>query len=141
MNAEEDIAGLFDKLSDHLQSLEGNPSVTVDNNGVTFDGSSAGSSMTVHPYVPHLKSSHCCCINVYVNSNVQGVNNSIVVGSEVSMRDPGVRLSTPFPLMKRRSRKSRSKVHQEPLSVPSSRFGAVLLSVICVFLFMLLFAK
>ncbi|KAI4364105.1 hypothetical protein MLD38_020240 [Melastoma candidum] len=35
----------------------------------------------------------CFCINVNVNSNVQGVSNSILVGSRVSMPDSGVLLS------------------------------------------------
>ncbi|KAM7262556.1 hypothetical protein ACFE04_000239 [Oxalis oulophora] len=34
----------------------------------------------------------CCCINIYVNNNIQGVNNSILFGSQVRMRDPGVSL-------------------------------------------------
>ncbi|GFY99532.1 hypothetical protein Acr_13g0009320 [Actinidia rufa] len=32
----------------------------------------------------------CYNINIYINNNVQGVNNSVLVGSEVKMRDPGV---------------------------------------------------
>lgn len=39
------------------------------------------------------KSSDSCGINVYINNNVQGVCNSILVGSEVHMGDPGVSLS------------------------------------------------
>ncbi|XP_021893806.1 uncharacterized protein LOC110811577 [Carica papaya] len=33
-----------------------------------------------------------CCINIYINNNIQGVNNSILEGSEVRMKDPGVSL-------------------------------------------------
>ncbi|KAL3715459.1 hypothetical protein ACJRO7_007229 [Eucalyptus globulus] len=33
-----------------------------------------------------------CCVNIYINSNVQGVSNSILVGSDVRMGDPGVSL-------------------------------------------------
>lgn len=39
------------------------------------------------------KLSDSCEINVYINNSVQGVCNSILVGSEVNMRDPGVWLS------------------------------------------------
>ncbi|WOG81196.1 hypothetical protein DCAR_0100341 [Daucus carota subsp. sativus] len=39
------------------------------------------------------KSSDSCGINVYINNNVQGVSNSILVGSEVTMGDSGVWLS------------------------------------------------
>ncbi|KAG9447699.1 hypothetical protein H6P81_013827 [Aristolochia fimbriata] len=142
--AEEDMASLFDKLSDHLRSLDGIPAAatTFKNNRVTFDGASAGSSMTVDPIdVLDRKSSRCCCVNIYINSNAQGVNNSLIVGSEVRLRDPGVRLSTPFPLLKKRSRKSRKA--QEPPSSPASvcsRFGILLFSVIFVFLFAVSFA-
>jgi hypothetical protein len=34
----------------------------------------------------------CCSIKIYINNNVQGVNNSLLHGSEVTMRDPGVSL-------------------------------------------------
>ncbi|GFP82977.1 hypothetical protein PHJA_000440800 [Phtheirospermum japonicum] len=33
-----------------------------------------------------------CSINVYINNDIQGVNNSMLIGSEVKMGDPGVRL-------------------------------------------------
>lgn len=33
------------------------------------------------------------CINIHVNNNVQGINNSILVGSKVDMGDSGVWLS------------------------------------------------
>lgn len=38
------------------------------------------------------ESQDSCCVNIYINSNVQGVSNSILVGSEVRMGDPGVSL-------------------------------------------------
>ncbi|KAL5712088.1 hypothetical protein ACHQM5_014293 [Ranunculus cassubicifolius] len=38
------------------------------------------------------ESGNGCSVNIYVNSNVQGVNNSIVMGGEVVFRDPGVHL-------------------------------------------------
>ncbi|KAI3428907.1 uncharacterized protein J3R85_008920 [Psidium guajava] len=38
------------------------------------------------------ESKDTCCINIYINSNVQGVSNSILVGSEVRMAEPGVSL-------------------------------------------------
>ncbi|KAL3645047.1 xyloglucan galactosyltransferase [Castilleja foliolosa] len=33
-----------------------------------------------------------CNINIYINNDIQGVNNSVLIGSEVKMGDPGVRL-------------------------------------------------
>jgi hypothetical protein len=44
---------------------------------------------------------HCCrgggCVNIYVNNNVQGVTNSVLLGSKVVMRDPGARVSSRRP--------------------------------------------
>jgi hypothetical protein len=37
---------------------------------------------------------HGNCVNIYVNYNVQGVTNSVLVGSKVVMRDPGPRVSS-----------------------------------------------
>ena len=42
----------------------------------------------------------CCscggrhCVNIYVNNNVQGVTNSVLLGSKVVMRDPGARVTS-----------------------------------------------
>ncbi|CAN6325918.1 unnamed protein product [Urochloa humidicola] len=40
---------------------------------------------------------HRCCscggVNIYVNNNVQGVTNSVLLGSKVVMRDPGARVT------------------------------------------------
>ncbi|KAH7690895.1 hypothetical protein IHE45_02G079800 [Dioscorea alata] len=51
-------------------------------------GSNTGASMVVGPV-----SNNCNCINIYVNNNVQGMTNSVVLGSQVVMRDPGVRIT------------------------------------------------
>lgn len=34
-----------------------------------------------------------CSINIYINNDVQGINNSLLLGSDVRMGDPGVSLS------------------------------------------------
>lgn len=39
------------------------------------------------------ESRDCCSINIYISNNVQGVNNSVLVGSNVNLGDPGVYLS------------------------------------------------
>lgn len=51
-------------------------------------GSNTGASMVVGPV-----SNNSNCINIYVNNNVQGMTNSVVLGSQVVMRDPGVRIT------------------------------------------------
>lgn len=57
--------------------------------GVTLEGTNIGAAMiTRRGTTP--ESQDCCCINIYVNNSIQGVNGSVLVGSEVRMRDPGV---------------------------------------------------
>ncbi|KAL6978744.1 xyloglucan galactosyltransferase [Sarracenia purpurea var. burkii] len=58
---------------------------------VNLEGKNLGASMTMQPGSSSGgKPLNRCNINIYINSNVQGVNNSILVGSEVKMVDPGV---------------------------------------------------
>ena len=53
----------------------------------------------------------CCscgvgrCVNIYVNNNVQGVTNSVLLGSKVVMRDPGARVTS-----RHRPRRGRRRV-------------------------------
>ena len=55
---------------------------------------STGATMSVTHQPPSSSngSCRCCCINIYVNNNVQGVTNSVLFGSSVAMRDPGARV-------------------------------------------------
>lgn len=58
--------------------------------GVRLEGSNEGATMIVRG-VGHSCQSGCSCnINIYINNNIQGVSNSVLVGSEVKMADPGV---------------------------------------------------
>ncbi|KAF7152966.1 hypothetical protein RHSIM_Rhsim01G0260000 [Rhododendron simsii] len=77
------------KSIDHLMSkLGGNQSFERINLG----GKNVGAAMTVRRGCCG-KSANSCNINIYINNNVQGVNNSLLLGSEVRMGDPGVCLS------------------------------------------------
>ncbi|OEL31987.1 V-type proton ATPase subunit C [Dichanthelium oligosanthes] len=59
---------------------------------------STGATMSVASGGGH----RCCscggrghyCVNIYVNNNVQGVTNSVLLGSKVAMRDPGARVTS-----------------------------------------------
>ncbi|KAJ1255235.1 hypothetical protein BS78_K273700 [Paspalum vaginatum] len=68
---------------------------------------------------------HCVVVNVYVNNNVQGVTNSVLVGSKVAMRDPGARVA-----MTRRPRRGGGRRRK----VETNRIGilAVVLMCVCV---------
>lgn len=37
--------------------------------------------------------SHCCCVSIYVNNNVQGVTNSVLFRSKVTIEDAGAELA------------------------------------------------
>lgn len=57
---------------------------------VKLEGRNFGASMVARRGG---ESHDCCCINIYISNNIQGVNNSILVGSKVKMGDPGVSFS------------------------------------------------
>lgn len=59
---------------------------------INLDGKNVGATMRLQHRSSKGESKDCCCINIYVNNNVQGVSNSVLHGSEVRMRDPGVSL-------------------------------------------------
>ncbi|KAL3828096.1 hypothetical protein ACJIZ3_016898 [Penstemon smallii] len=56
---------------------------------VRLAGRSVGASMIAGSG----ESQGCCSINIYVNNDVQGINNSVLVGSDVKMEGLGVSLS------------------------------------------------
>ncbi|XP_062203170.1 uncharacterized protein LOC133905421 [Phragmites australis] len=80
-----------------------------------------------------------CVVNIYVNNNVQGVTNSVLVGSKVVMRDPGARVWSHRPRRggrregKKERRKERRKVGA--LVVVLLGAAAVAATVLCLFLF------
>ncbi|TKW07406.1 hypothetical protein SEVIR_7G304266v4 [Setaria viridis] len=69
----------------------------------------------------------CCgcggghCVNIYVNNNVQGVTNSVLLGSKVVMRDPGARVTS-----RRRPRRGRR------CKVKTNGIGIVSVVLLCV---------
>ncbi|CAL4904068.1 unnamed protein product [Urochloa decumbens] len=73
---------------------------------------------------------HRCCscggvVNIYVNNNVQGVTNSVLLGSKVVMRDPGARVTSRW-RPRRGPRRRKVKTNKIGIAVA----GVVLLSVI-----------
>lgn len=80
-----DLSVLIDRIMSPERSHGSFEGINMEgrNNGAVMitKGSSSG------------ESSNCCSINIYVNNNVQGINNSILVGSKVNMGDLGVWLS------------------------------------------------
>ncbi|RLN30957.1 hypothetical protein C2845_PM05G04720 [Panicum miliaceum] len=73
---------------------------------------STGATMSVAHRAAASGGGHrCCncggglCVNIYVNNNVQGVTNSVLLGSKVVMRDPGARVTS-----RHRPRRGRRRV-------------------------------
>ncbi|KAE8703995.1 hypothetical protein F3Y22_tig00110462pilonHSYRG00486 [Hibiscus syriacus] len=58
---------------------------------INIDGTNAGATMFVRRGTSN-KPEGFCCINIYANSNVQGTNSSVLLGSNIKMKNPGVRL-------------------------------------------------
>ncbi|KAK8494005.1 hypothetical protein V6N11_037543 [Hibiscus sabdariffa] len=58
---------------------------------INIEGTNSGATMFV-PHGTSDKPGGCCCINIYTNSNVQGTNGSVLVGSNIKMKNPGVHL-------------------------------------------------
>ncbi|KAI3449831.1 hypothetical protein Pfo_006496 [Paulownia fortunei] len=55
-----------------------------------------------------------CSINIYINNDIQGINNSVLIGSEVKMRDPGVSLCLQELKMDRGFRLVSKKMERDP---------------------------
>ncbi|XVF32315.1 hypothetical protein REPUB_Repub17cG0071300 [Reevesia pubescens] len=62
-------------------------------NSINLEGHNAGATMFIRRGGMSGEPEGCCCINIYVNSNVQGSNGSVLVGSKIKMKNPGVYLS------------------------------------------------
>ncbi|XAR61041.1 hypothetical protein NMG60_11034621 [Bertholletia excelsa] len=59
---------------------------------VDLEGKCVGAAMTIrHGFSGELRER--CNMNIYINNNTQGVNNSALVGDGIRMRDPGICLS------------------------------------------------
>jgi hypothetical protein len=67
-----------------------------------------------------------CVVNIYVNNNVQGVTNSVLLGSEVVMRDPGARVTS------RWRPRPRRRVGRRRREVKTNGIGVVCVVLLCV---------
>ncbi|KAJ6389918.1 hypothetical protein OIU77_024194 [Salix suchowensis] len=100
---------------------------------VNLKGRNVGAAMTVR-HGGRDEPQHSYCINIFINNNVQGVNNSILLGSEVSMRDPGVSLFLED--MKLKSKKSRRNKEDAAGSSKLMSLGMIALVFILLVLFL-----
>lgn len=86
---DESVANHLAKLIDLLVSTQ---SARASLGRVNMRGKNVGAAMIARRGSTS-ESIECCNINIYINNNVQGVSNSVLVGSEVHLGDPGVGLS------------------------------------------------
>lgn len=62
-------------------------------NRVNLEGSNVGAVMHAPHGDPAERQLDRGSVNIYISNNIQGVNNSILLGSEVKMAEPGLGLS------------------------------------------------
>ncbi|KAK9082934.1 hypothetical protein Scep_029405 [Stephania cephalantha] len=82
---------------------------------IKMAGKNIGAVMNISHGGPTGKCKNCCFINININSNDQGINNSIVLGSEVRMRDSGVHLCLRDLDMKNVSFKKKKKLKKKKI--------------------------
>ena len=89
---EEEIACInLQRLLDHLMCPQTSHGSF---HRVNLEGRNVGASMVMRRGASdESPDSESCSINIYINNNVQGVNNSALLGSQVKMGDPGVYLT------------------------------------------------
>lgn len=75
---------------------------------INLEGKNTGATFSLHGENGG-QSHDCCCINIYLNNNIQGANNSVLHESELNMRNPGVCLFLGDVKLGKRSSLSRNK--------------------------------
>ncbi|KAH1129844.1 hypothetical protein J1N35_001222 [Gossypium stocksii] len=61
-------------------------------NRINLDGSNVGATCFIRRGISSDPPEGCCCINIYSNSNVQGSNSSLLLGSNIRIKNSGVHL-------------------------------------------------
>ena len=100
---------------------------------VNLENANAGASFSLRQG-NGAESHDCCCINIYINNNVQGVNNSALCDSEVNMRDPGVHLFFGDVKLGKRSQRAARKKKSKGSTSSSHNLGPLFAFIISVLL-------
>ncbi|XAR58681.1 hypothetical protein NMG60_11014166 [Bertholletia excelsa] len=101
---------------------------------VSLEGKNVGAEMTARSGSSG-ESHNSCNINIYINNNVQGASNSVLLGSEVRMGDPGVCLSLEDVKLGKKSLETDRKRRGSSLGF----FGMFLAAMISIFVLSFLF--
>lgn len=128
------MAKLFEATSNQGKKIQQSSSLGMDQKAaprssdrVNLEGKSAGSSFSLH--LP--ESRDRCCINIYINNNIQGANNSVLYESDVNMRDPGVHLFFGDSKFGEKSQRSgKRKRNENPHNTSFASFFRPLLAVV-----------
>lgn len=99
---------------------------------INLEGKNTGATFLLHGGTGG-ESHDCCCINIYINNNIQGANNSILHKSGIKMRDPGVYLFFGDVKLGKRSLRSNNKRKKNKASKSSAKLAS---STILLFVFM-----
>ena len=100
---------------------------------INLEGKNAGASFSLHRG-NKAESHDCCCINIYINNNIQGVNSSVLYGSEVQMRDPGVHLFFGDVKLGKKSKRTNKKRENKVSASSTSNVGSLFAFVISILL-------
>ncbi|KAL8191914.1 hypothetical protein R6Q57_028645 [Mikania cordata] len=85
------IAQIMSSESSHQGAPFQPPSIIGDPN---LEGTNVGAAMIINRHGgPTGEVNDGCGLNIYVTNNIQGLNNSIMIGSRLNMGDPGVWLT------------------------------------------------
>lgn len=101
------------------KNRENSTKTSQDSERINLEGKNTGATFLLRRGTGG-ESHDCCCINIYINNNIQGANNSILHGSEMKMRDPGVCIFFGDVKLGKRSLRSNRKTKKNKASKPSS---------------------
>ncbi|PON31494.1 Transmembrane protein [Trema orientale] len=106
---------------------------------INLEGKNSGASFSLHRG-DRSESHDCCCINIYINNNVQGANNSVLYGSEVQMRDPGVHLFFGDVKLGTKTKRTNKKRKNKRSTTSTTNVGSLFAFVISILLLLSLFS-
>ncbi|PON44389.1 Transmembrane protein [Parasponia andersonii] len=106
---------------------------------INLQGKNSGASFSLHRG-DGSDSHDCCCINIYINNNVEGATNSVLYESEVQMRDPGVHLFFGDVKLGTKSKRTNKKRKNKTSRSSTTNVGSLFAFVISILFLLSLFS-
>lgn len=91
---------------------------------INLEGKNTGATFLLQGGTGGESNDCCCIINIYINNNIQGANNSILHKSGIKMRDPGVCLFFGDVKLGKRSLRSNKKRKKSKASKSSAKLAS-----------------